>query len=124
MSPYRMCVEEVPVAVSGLRVAIVGAGIGGLSLALAMRERGLRAEVFEQAAELTEVGAAIALSANGTREFARLGLLEELAAASTVPTELIYRPGGAGERIPAHPGRKGAAYVQRLGAPSFGIPRA
>jgi salicylate hydroxylase len=52
---------------SGLRVAIVGAGIGGLSLALALRERGLRAEVFEQAAELTEIGAAIALSANGTR---------------------------------------------------------
>src|SRR4051794_23945964 len=56
MSPYRPRVEEVPMAGSGLRVAIVGAGIGGLSLALALRERGLRAEVFEQAAELTEIG--------------------------------------------------------------------
>ena len=36
---------------SELRVAIVGAGIGGLSLALALRERGLRAQVFEQAPE-------------------------------------------------------------------------
>ena len=62
-------------AVSELRVAIVGAGIGGLSLALALRERGVHAEVFEQAAELSEIGAAIALSANGTREFARLGVL-------------------------------------------------
>ena len=68
---------------SGLRVAIVGAGIGGLSLALALRERGLQAQVFEQAAELTEIGAAIALSANGLREYARLGLLDELAAAGT-----------------------------------------
>src|SRR3954468_11478643 len=124
MSPYRMCVEEVPVAVSGLRVAIVGAGIGGLSLALALRERGLRAEVFEQAAELTEIGAAIALSANGTREFARLGLLEELAAASTVPTELIYRHWRSGDRVAAHPMREGDAYVQRFGAPYFGIHRA
>jgi 2-polyprenyl-6-methoxyphenol hydroxylase-like FAD-dependent oxidoreductase len=109
---------------SGLRVAIVGAGIGGLSLALALRERGLRAEVFEQAAELTEIGAAIALSANGTREFARLGLLDELAAASTVPTELIYRHWRTGERIAAHPVREGDAYVKRFGAPYFGIHRA
>lgn len=111
-------------AVSELRVAIVGAGIGGLSLALALRERGVRAEVFEQAPELTEIGAAIALSANGTREFARLGLLEELAAASTVPTELIYRHWRSGERIAAHPVREGDAYVQRFGAPYFGIHRA
>ena len=41
------------------------------------------------APELTEIGAAIAMSANSTREFARLGLLDQLAAVSTVPTELI-----------------------------------
>jgi salicylate hydroxylase len=49
---------------SDLRVAIIGGGIGGLSLGLALRERGLRADVFEQAPELAEIGAAIALSAN------------------------------------------------------------
>ena len=32
-----------------LRVAIIGAGIGGLSLGLALRERGLGADVFELA---------------------------------------------------------------------------
>src|SRR5919205_4182725 len=107
-------------AASDLQVAIVGAGIGGLLLALALRERGLRAEVFEQAPELTEIGAAIALSANGTREFARLGLLDELAAASTVPTELICRPWRTGERIAAHPVRKDDAYLDRFGAPYLG----
>ena len=56
-----------------LRVAIIGAGIGGLSLGLALQERGIQADVFEQAPELTEIGAAIALSANSIREFARLG---------------------------------------------------
>jgi salicylate hydroxylase len=109
---------------SELRVGIVGAGIGGLSLALALRERGLRAQVFEQAAELTEIGAAIALSANGLREYARLGLLGELAAASTIPTELIYRHWRTGDRVAAHPVAKGNAYVDRFGAPYFGVHRA
>jgi 2-polyprenyl-6-methoxyphenol hydroxylase-like FAD-dependent oxidoreductase len=107
-----------------LRIAIVGAGIGGLSLALGLRERGVRAEVFEQAPELTEIGAAIALSANATREYARLGLVDELAAASTIPTELIYRHWQDGSRIAAHPVRKDDAYVCRFGAPYFGIHRA
>ena len=107
-----------------LRVAIIGAGIGGLSLGLALRERGLRADVFEQASELAEIGAAIALSANALREYARLGLVDELAAASTVPTELIYRHWRDGHRIAAHPVRKDNAYVERFGAPYFGIHRA
>ena len=60
-------------AESPLRVAIIGAGIGGLSLGLALQERGIQADVYEQAPELAEIGAAIALSANSIREFARLG---------------------------------------------------
>ena len=111
-------------AETGLRAAIIGAGIGGLSLALALRERGLPAVVFEQAAELTEIGAAIALSANATREYARLGLVDELAAASTIPTELIYRHWQDGSRVAAHPVRKDGWYQQRFGAPYFGIHRA
>ena len=111
-------------AKSAMRVGIVGAGIGGLSLALALRERGVQADVFEQAPELTEIGAAIALSANSIREFARLGLAEELAAASTVPTELIYRHWRDGSRIAAHPVRQDGWYEKQFGAPYFGIHRA
>ena len=74
-----------------LRIAIVGGGIGGLTLALALRKRGLEAHVYEQAPELTEIGAAVALSANSIRELERLGLLDQLTAVSTEPTELIYR---------------------------------
>ena len=96
---------------SDLRVAIIGGGIGGLSLGLALRERGLRADVFEQAPELAEIGAAIALSANALREYARLGLVDELAAASTIPTELIYRHWRDGHRIAAHPVRKDNALI-------------
>ena len=54
-----------------LRIAIVGGGIGGLTLAVALRQRGIEADVYEQAPELTEIGAAIALSANSSRELRR-----------------------------------------------------
>jgi salicylate hydroxylase len=57
-----------------IRIGIVGAGIGGLTLALALRQRGLAAEVYEQASELREIGAAVGLTANGTRELARPGV--------------------------------------------------
>ena len=107
-----------------LRIAIVGGGIGGLTLALALRQRGMAAEVFEQAPELTEIGAAVALSANATRELRRLGLLERIAAASTEPTELIYRDWRAGRRIAAHPVRQDLQYQKRFGAPYCGIHRA
>jgi salicylate hydroxylase len=55
------------VMASTLRVAIIGGGIGGLTLALALRERGLTADVYEQTPQLTEIGAAVALTANATR---------------------------------------------------------
>jgi salicylate hydroxylase len=106
------------------RIAIVGGGIGGLTLSLALRQRGVSAEIFEQAHNLTEIGAAVGLSANGVRELRRLGLFDALAAASTEPTELIYHDGRTGERIASHPGRIGAAYRNRFGAPWFGIHRA
>jgi salicylate hydroxylase len=107
-----------------LRVAIIGGGIGGLTLALALRERKMAADVFEQAPELTEIGAAVALSANATRELRRLGCLDPIAAVATEPTELIYRRWQDGRRIAAHSVRKDSAYRNRFGAPYFGVHRA
>ncbi|NMO89296.1 FAD-dependent monooxygenase [Actinomycetospora sp. TBRC 11914] len=103
------------------RVAVVGAGIGGLTLAIALARAGVPVEVYERADELREVGAAVALSGNGTRELYRLGVGEALDAVSTQPTELIYRDGRTGDRIAAHPG--GASYRARFGAPYWGIHR-
>lgn len=107
-----------------MQIAIVGGGIGGLVLGLALRQRGMFAEIFEQSSELTEIGAAVALSANATRELERLGLLDGIAAASTVPTELIWRDGRTGQRVAAHPVRLGGAYRTRFGSPYLGIHRA
>ena len=113
-----------PMAAKDLRVAIIGAGIGGLALGLALRERGVEAEVFEQAPALTELGAAVGVGGNATRLLRRMGLLEELEAVATVPTELIYRRWRTGERIAAHPVRDGDTYRKRVGAPWLGIHRA
>jgi salicylate hydroxylase len=107
-----------------LRIAITGGGIGGLTLALALRQRGMAAEVFEQAPELAEIGAAVALSANSTRELRRLGVLDQITAVSTEPTELIYRDWRDGRRIAAHPMRQDLQYQKRFGAPYYGIHRA
>jgi len=106
------------------RIAVIGGGIGGLTLALALRQRGLAATVYEQAAELAEIGAAVALSANATRELRRLGVLDAVTAASCEPTDLIYRDGRTGARVAAHPVRDGGAYQARFGAPYYGIHRA
>ena len=58
------------------RVAVVGGGIAGLATALALRQRGVAATVYERASELREVGAGIVLWPNGTRVLRDLGVLD------------------------------------------------
>jgi salicylate hydroxylase len=65
-----------------LHVAVVGGGIGGLTLAIALGQRGVPVAVFEQAPEFREIGAGVALSANATRHLHRLGLGDALDAVS------------------------------------------
>ena len=59
-------------------ILIVGAGIGGLTAAIALRQAGFGVEVFERAAELKEIGAGIALSANAIRVLKHLGLMQQV----------------------------------------------
>jgi salicylate hydroxylase len=58
------------------RVAVVGGGIGGLAVALALIRRGIAVDVYEQASELKELGAGVQISSNGTRVLSALGLGE------------------------------------------------
>ena len=60
------------------RILIAGAGIGGLALALALLRRGVDVDVFEQAAELREIGAGVQIGPNGSRVLLDLGLEEAL----------------------------------------------
>jgi len=63
-----------------LRIAIIGGGIGGLTVALALKKFGFEADVYEQAPALLDVGAAIALWPNATRVLDELGLGETIRA--------------------------------------------
>jgi salicylate hydroxylase len=65
----------------GLRVAIVGAGLGGLCAAGFLHRAGARVAVFEQAPELSAVGAGINMGPNAARILHYLGLAEALAGA-------------------------------------------
>ena len=61
-----------------LRVAVVGGGIGGVATALALHRRGLDVRLYEQAPELKEVGAGVAIQPNGVKMLERLGLGDDL----------------------------------------------
>ena len=106
---------------AGLRVAIVGGGIGGLVLALALRECGISFELYEQADELHEVGAAVALSGNGTRQLRRLGLGEQVEAVSVVPSALVIRRWDTGAIVADHPIGRDDTYEAAFAAPYYGV---
>jgi len=56
------------------KILIAGGGIGGITALLALRQRGIEAELFEQAAAFTQVGAGLQVSGNATRILRTLGL--------------------------------------------------
>ena len=56
------------------RIAIIGAGIGGLSAAVSLHQAGFDVDIYEQAPELTEIGGGINMGPNASRVLFRLGL--------------------------------------------------
>ncbi|NML31713.1 FAD-dependent monooxygenase [Paraburkholderia antibiotica] len=105
-----------------LKIAIVGAGIGGLTLALALREHGIDAQLYEQTDELREVGAAVALSANATRFYDRMGLRAAFEKVCAEVPALVYRDGRSGEVIGHH--RGAPDYRGQFGGSYWGVHRA
>lgn len=79
-------------------VAIVGAGIAGLTLALCLARRGIRSLILERASYLEEVGAGLQLSPNASRILLDLGLGPALDAVAVRPEALVVRDAAAGGR--------------------------
>ena len=86
-------------AIGRQKVLIAGGGIGGLACALALLQRGDDVTVFEQAAELREIGAGLTISPNAARALATLGLAQELATIGSITLESVNLYWETGEEL-------------------------
>ncbi len=98
--------------------AVVGAGIGGLAAAIALRQAGWEATVYEAAPEVRPLGAGLSIWPNGVRALRDLGLAD-LAAAAPRADGALRRADGS-----ALAGFDPDALEARFGAPLVGFHRA
>ena len=102
-------------------IMIAGAGLGGLTSALALIQRGHRVRVFEQANELRETGAGVQLGPNGTRILIALGLEPAMRQIVCAATAKEIRLGTTGQAWPVFD--LGESSVERFGAPYWMVHR-
>lgn len=74
-----------------IRVGIVGAGIGGVALARALRLRGIDAHLFERAAAFGEIGAGVQMTPNAAKVLRALGVGEGLERIGFLPKAMVGR---------------------------------
>ena len=104
------------------RILIIGAGIGGLTAAAVLLQRGYRVRVFEQASALGEIGAGIQISANASRVLHYLGLEGPLADVAVTPVAFHYRLYNNGDVLHEIP--LGATHERNYGAKYYHLHRA
>lgn len=106
---------------SSCRIAIVGGGLAGLAAAQALKSFGVKAEVFEQAPALGEIGAAVNISPQAFKALQAIGLGKEVAAVGTASPGIYTRNMQTGEFLEFHDRHKlGLKY----GAPYYTFHRA
>jgi salicylate hydroxylase len=81
------------------KILIAGAGIGGLTAAACLIKAGHDVQIFEQAPQLTEVGAGIQMSANAMHVLNDLGLGDAISAMAVRPEAYVFRLHDTGEVI-------------------------
>jgi salicylate hydroxylase len=105
-----------------LTIAVIGAGIGGLTAAVALRQAGFDVDVYEQAPVLTEVGGGINMGPNAARILYRLGLGDALDREAVRPASTHQRrwqDGRTLQRAPLNP-----RCEELYGAPHLTVHRA
>jgi len=90
-------------------VVIVGAGIGGLTLALSLHQVGIAAHIYESVEALEPLGVGINLLPHAVRELTELGLADELAA-TAIPTSTLTYVSKRGQTIWSEPRGRNAGY--------------
>ena len=104
-----------------LSIAIVGAGIGGLAAAAALRRFGIDATVYEQADEFTRVGAGIQQSPNAVKVHRGLGIEDRLRDVAFAPSSSLNRDAFSGKVTNDYP--LGREVEERYGAPYLTLHR-
>lgn len=104
-----------------MKVLIAGGGIGGLSAAAALLQRGIDVDVYEQAPELKEVGAGIQISPNGNKVLDALGVFQRLKELSCDPVRKEFRLWNTGKPWPML--SLGKAVVESYGYPYLTVYR-
>ncbi|MEO6841791.1 MAG: FAD-dependent monooxygenase [Bradyrhizobium sp.] len=103
-------------------IFVAGAGIGGLTAALALAGCGFRVVILEKAERLEEAGAGLQLSPNASRVLIDLGLKPRLAARAVIPDAVSIMSARMGREIARLPlGEEASA---RAGAPYWVVHRA
>ncbi|MCL8026802.1 FAD-dependent urate hydroxylase HpxO [Nocardioides bruguierae] len=99
-----------------MKILVVGAGIGGTSIALGLQRHGIEVEIVEQVRENKPVGAAISLWSNGIKCLNYLGVGEQVAALGGRMDHLSYADALTGETLcdfplaPVHEGTGQRSY--------------
>ena len=105
-----------------LPVLVAGGGIGGLAAALALVRQGFRVQVFEQAAEVGEIGAGIQLGPNAFNAFDALGVGEKARSRAVYTDHMVMHDALDEYQVGTIP--TGEAFLQRFGNPYAVIHRA
>lgn len=104
-----------------MKIAVAGAGIGGLTAALALKNSGFDPELYERSRLDNEAGAGIQLSPNAVKVLHALGLKSELEACGFQPQAVRLRSAGNGRLIAYRP--LGGFSEDRYGAPYYHLHR-
>jgi salicylate hydroxylase len=106
---------------SGCRIAIVGGGLAGLAAANALKTFGMKAEVFEAAPALGEIGAAVNSSPQAVKALRAIGVGEKVAAVAHLSPGIYTRNMQTGEFLEFSDRHKSA---EKYGAPYYTFHRA
>ncbi len=95
-------------------IAIVGAGMGGLTVAATLRQIGVQVQVYEQARQFTRIGAGIQMMPNSMKVLDGIGVGQQLRQTTFAPNSHLNRAGDTGEvtnELPMPEERYGAPYL-------------